>query len=906
MEKDQLSRKLAVILHADVVGSTSLVQIDEALAHQRIQAAFNSFSDTIETYGGVAREIRGDAIVAEFDRASDAVAAAIAFQDSNRAQNQAFTDEIRPDVRIGISLGEVIVADRTITGAGVVIAQRLEQMSDPGGIVVQGAISETVPSRLPFEFKSLGKQKLKGFDQPVRAFTVHMISDNPIPGPTTTVQGLDVNGSELRLDSRQGVTNLPIQRNALIGREQELKTAISLLLREDVGLLTLTGPGGSGKTRLGLQIATEMENHFQNQVYFVALAPVRDPNLVALTINQTIGIQDSGSRPPLESLKNFVRDKSLLLVLDNFEQILQAAPQVAELLSAAPELKILITSRAALQIRDEHDFPVPPLALPDAEDSIAPELISKCASVALFIERAKTTKPEFAITDENASKLAEICVRLDGLPLAIELAAARIRLLTPVAMLARLEHRLPLLVGGARDLPARQQTLRATIAWSYDLLEPNEQRLCRCLSVFVGGCTLEAIAAVYVENSEPGVNGNDAVSDDIINTVESLITKNLLRQTDGVEDDPRFFMLETIREYGLEQLDACGEGPEVRHRHAEYFLGLVEEADPLLRGPGQPQWLDRLEAEHANLRAAMTWSQESDEYNEVGLRIAAVLAWFWRLRGHLTEGRGWLEATLAACPDRTALRSKALARATLLTYGQGDSQRAKSLAEESVAIAREVEDDATIGWALHAMGRACHSNAEYESAATALEESLRRFRTAGDIVGLSYSSWYLGDVMRAQRNYERSAPLMEDGLKFGHQSGDTWALASAYLNAGTLAYRQQDFDRASSLLKESLVQFKSIRARWGMWFPVSNLGTVASAQGYAYRAICLAGADKTMGEAIGVIMTPSHRADYEEGIDAARRVLNDSEFNAAWEKGRTMTSMQAVEYALSSDDESLT
>lgn len=364
-------------------------------------------------------------------------------------------------------------------------------------------------------------------------------------------------------------------------------------------------------------------------------------------------------------------------------------------------------------------------------------------------------------------------------------------------------------------------------------------------------------------------------------------------------------MLETIREYGLEQLEGCGEGPAVRRRHAEYFLMLAEEADPHLRGPNQPQWLDRLEAEHANLRAAMAWSQESAEDAELGLRIAAVLAWFWRLRGHLTEGRRWLEATLNAWPDRTALRSKALARTTLLTYGQGDSLRAMALAEESLAIAREVDDDSAIGWALHAMGRALHSNSEYERASVVLEESLERFRATGDLVGSSYSSWYLGDVARAQGNYERSAPLMEDGLRFGRQSGDTWALASAHLNAGTLAYRQKHFDRASALLKESLVHYRNIRAPWGMWFPVSNLGVVAAAQGYAERAVCLAGADKTLREAIAATMVPSHRADYENGLATARQALSESAFDAAWSKGRSMTLEQAVDYAMSSEDESL-
>ncbi len=901
---ERVSRKLAAILHADVVGSTALVQLDESVAHDRIQDVFRRFSKTINSYEGTAHEIRGDALVAEFGRASDAVSAALAFQASNSAHTQMFTDEIRPEIRIGISLGEVVIADGTVTGTGVVIAQRLEQLSEPGGVVVQGTVSETVPTRLPFEFESLGEQVLKGFEQPVRAFVVNLKSGEPLPEPTAAVQSSDAADSELPSTSPQGVTNLPAQRNILIGREQELPAGKALVLREDVGLLTLTGPGGSGKTRLGLQIAAELVEYFRGRVFFVALAPIRDPDLVALTINKTLGIQDSGDRPPLESLKDFVRDKSLLLVLDNFEQILGAAPQVAELLSASPGLKILVTSRAALQIRDEHEFPVPPLALPATEEPTTPEALSQCASVALFIERAAAIKPGFAITKQNASNLAEICVRLDGLPLAIELAAARIRLLSPAAMLARLEHRLPLLTGGARDLPERQQTLRATIAWSYDLLDETERRLCRCISVFVGGCTLEAIVAVYVENGEPGAIGSDAVSDDMVNEVESLIAKNLLRPVEGDEGESRFLMLETIREYGLEQLEGCGEAPKARRRHADYFLRLAEEADPHLRGPKQPQWLDRLETEHANLRAAMAWTQESGGIAELGLRIAAVLAWFWRLRGHLTEGRGWLEAMLRACPDRTALRSKVLARTTLLTHGQGDNLRGMALAEESLAIAREVEDDSAIGWALHAMGRVLHSKVEYEQAAVVLEESLARFRAIDDPGGSSYSSWYLGNAVREQGDYERATPLYADALRFARQAGDTWAIASSLLQIGTLAYRQKDFDRASAVLKGSLVHYRNIRATWGVWFPMSVLGVVAAAQGYAKRAVCLFGVDKTLREAIGVTMVPSRRADYEDGLAAARQALSVSAFDAAWSIGTSMTLEQAVDYALSSKDES--
>jgi predicted ATPase/DNA-binding XRE family transcriptional regulator len=403
--------------------------------------------------------------------------------------------------------------------------------------------------------------------------------------------------------------NLPAQPTTLIGRTKEIAAVRDLLLRTDVRLVTLTGPGGTGKTRLALQAAAELLDNFADGVYVVMLEPISDPALVAPTIAQTLGVKERAGQAPLERLKAHLRDRRLLLLLDNFEQILAAAPIVAELLAAAPELKVLITSRALLHLYGEHEFAVPPLAVPDLNELPPLDALAQFAAVDLFVQRARAVKLDFALTHANAPAIAEICARLDGLPLAIELAAARTKLFTPEALLARLRNRLALLTGGARDLPARQQTLRGTLDWSYNLLDASEQRLFRRLGVFVGGCTLEAAAAVM--SSELRAVSDDLYNSelDILDGLASLLDKSLLRQNEGPDDEPRFVMLETIREYALERLAESGEEETVRNQHAAYYFALAHEAERHLRGAEQVRWLGRLALEHDNLRAALAWSQ---------------------------------------------------------------------------------------------------------------------------------------------------------------------------------------------------------------------------------------------------------------------------------------------------------
>ncbi len=497
---------------------------------------------------------------------------------------------------------------------------RLLAAGHGGQILLSLAMAELVREQLPpdAELYNLGDHQLKDLTYSERIFqlvTHDLRADFP---PLRT------------LDQHQ--TNLPLQPTALIGREHEVAQVCALLRGSDTRLLTLTGPGGTGKTRLALQVAAEFLDSFADGVYFVALAPIRDPALVIETIAATLGVKEGGDQPLLTLLKRHVREKQILLVLDNFEQVSDAAPLVAELLEAAPRLKALVTSRACLQIYGEAEFPVPPLALPDPRRLPPLERLTQYEAARLFIERARAVKPDFAISDENAPAVAEICVRLDGLPLAIELAAVRIKVLTPAALLARLSRRLHVLTGGARNLPARQQTLRDAIAWSHELLPEVEQALFARLAVFVGGCTLEAVEAVC--------KADDDLVSDPLDTIQALVNNSLVRQEVRGNAEPRLHMLETIREYALEQLVARAEEAMLRSAHASYYLNLAQAAQPLLDTDQQEAWLDRLDAEHDNLRAALTWALERGD-SILAMRLSTALWRFWEMRGYFTEGRRW-------------------------------------------------------------------------------------------------------------------------------------------------------------------------------------------------------------------------------------------------------------------------
>lgn len=612
--------------------------------------------------------------------------------------------------------------------------------------------------------------------------------------------------------------NLRTPPTPLIGREIEVTTACDMLLRDDIRLLTLAGPGGVGKTRLSLQVAADLLHHFPDGVFVAPLARVRDPDLVGSAIAHALGLREQGDRSLPVILTDYLRDKHLLLLLDNFEHVAGAAPLLTGLLAVHPSLHILVTSRAVLRVRGEHTLPIRPLPLPESE-SLPLEVLEQVPAVALFVQRAQAVTPNFQLISTNAAAVSAICSRLDGLPLAIELAAARSPLLPPQALLARLERRLPLLMGGARDLPERQQTMRRTLAWSYDLLPLGEQALFRRLAVFEGGCTLEAAEAVGEMNT------------DVLEGLASLVDKNLLYRDAGASGELRVAMLETMREFSWEQLTESGEAAATERRHAEYFLRLAETANPELRGPDQGTWVERLETEHDNLRAVLRWALDGGE-SELGLRVAADLGRFWYMAGHTGEGRGWLQTLLAQAPTAAPeVRAKALNGASVLAFQQSDLEQAATLGEDSLAISRTLGDATGIAVRLNNLGNVMREWSEYGRATGLYEESLTLDRNLGNTLGIAITLNNLGSTARHQGDYDRAMALHEESLALRREVGDTWGVAYTLNNLGQVAYEMGDVERAAVAIEESLTLRRELGDKHGMALGLPVLGNVARARG---------------------------------------------------------------------------
>jgi predicted ATPase/serine/threonine protein kinase len=737
-------------------------------------------------------------------------------------------------------------------------------------------------------------------------------------------------------ESEPRPNKLPVQRTAFIGREHEAAGLRQLLSRVDVQLVTLTGPGGIGKTRLALQVAGEIADQFPGGVCFVALSAIGERGLIASTIAQAVGVRETGNASPQESLIEYVGGlrQPMLLLLDNFEHLISAAPFVAQLLTTGPKLKVVVTSQAPLHVYGEHEFPVPPLALPDPKSIPPLEVLSRLPAIALFVARAQAVTHEFALTKENAPAVAAICSRLDGLPLAIELAAARIKLLSPSAMLTRLESRLNMLTGGARDLPTRQQTLRNTVDWSYGLLNGTEQTLFRRLSVFTGGCTLEGVEAVCDTKGDLGL--------DVLDGMASMLDKSLAQQVEQVDNETRFFMLSTIREYALERLVDSEDEFATRRAHAAYYLVLAEEGAEDMAA--HPEWLDRFEVEHDNFRLAIDYLIKTGDA-DWGLRIGAALFRFWETREHLTEGRDAIVRVLAlkGAAARPKLRARLLFAAAVLAGEQGDYGSAQKMFEDSLATCVELNDNRGVAVALNALAVITRDRGEIDAASLLFERCVAIWKDLGDPADIARALSNLASVMKSQGEYERASSLYDECLTMFRKVGDGAGVAWTLNYQGDVAREKADFVAARSFCEQSLSEFRQLRDSWGIASTLSDLASLscdqgnnaearrlygesikvfqelghkrgiaraleclavsAAAQSNAEQSLHLAGAAAALRQRLGAPLTPAEQPRLEKALEFARRTLGNAAGLTVWMEGWAMPVEQAVREALNCDAE---
>jgi predicted ATPase/class 3 adenylate cyclase len=853
----ELPSGTVTLLFTDIEGSTVLA---ERLAdrwpgllgeHNRI------LREAFSAHGGIELGAEGDALFVAFTSAVEAAVAAAAAQRALAAHGWPAEGSIR--VRMGLHTGEPTATADGYVGLDMHRAARVAAAAHGAQVLLSQTTRDLLPETLEgLTFRDLGDHRLKDLTGPQRLHQLcieGVIAD--FPPPRT-------------LEDR--VTNLPAQPTPLVGRERELEAVRALLLAEDARMVTLTGPGGTGKTRLALQVAADAIDEFPDGVYGVLLAPVTDPEVVPLELAHVLGIEEMPMQPIIEALKAGLAGRRTLILFDNFEHVGQAASLLADLLAACPRLKLLVTSREPLRIAAERQYPVPPL----------PE--SDC--VMLFVERARAVRPDFELTDETAPIVAEICERLDGLPLAVELAAAWSKVLPPAALLRRLERRLELPASRSADVPARQSTLREAIAWSYDLLSDEERRLHARLSVFMGGCTVEAAERVADPDGELGI--------DVLEGIASLVDRSLLRESDDDEGEPRFAMLATIREYAREHLRESGGEDEVLRRHALEFARFAEEADARVRTGDQLLWFSRLETEHDNFRAALDSSVASGD-SETALRLGGALGWFWYAHGHALEGCVRLTDVLARTENAPEeLRARPMYALGVLLDQRGEPERAAELVERSLAVFRELGDQESVARALNSLGGIKRALGELESARSLLEESIGVRRELGDEPGTAAALTNLGSVAFEQGDLEEAEARLTEAVTLDRVHGNEWGAAVALDSLAAVPLERGDYGGATELIRETLAAAERLADRELIAFGFEKAAVLAAAEGNATRAGRLAGAADGLRESAGFERSRFDREWLERHLSA----VAGEEFDGSRAAGRTLEPDDALREAM--------
>jgi predicted ATPase/class 3 adenylate cyclase len=875
----QLPTGTVTFLFTDIQGSTRLAQRSPEGWPAVLDRHNQLLSEAVAGQHGTVFGTEGDAVFAVFATAPRAAAAAVAAQ--RALATEPWGEDGPVQVRMGLHSGEGSVSGDSYVGIDVHRVARIANAGHGGQVLLSAAARTLAETALPdgVTLRELGEFRLKDLSRPER---LAMLLIEGLPDEFPPLRTLDAVPN-----------NLPTQLTTFLGRQRELAEAASLL--EGARLLTLTGPGGTGKTRLSLQLAADATERFHDGVYFVPLGTIGEPALVLPTLAQALGMPDPGGGA-LDRLAEQLAGKQVLLVLDNFEQVIDAAPQIGELLTRLPEARVLATSRSPLRVYGEQEYPVPPLALPDPRHLPDLETLSQFASVALFVERAMSVRPGFAVDPSNAPAIAEICVRLDGLPLAIELAAARVRVLSPQAILSRLGDRLSLLAGGSTNLPERQQTLRGAIDWSHDLLESGDRVAFARLSVFAGGSDLEAVEHVVIPDwpasADPAPDALDAVS--------SLLDKSLLRQEIGEGDEPRLQMLESIRAYGLERLAELEPGSETRRRHADHYLSLAEASAARFFGPDQRAALDAMEGEHDNVRAAIAFAIEEADAGRA-LRLLSASWRFWQTRGYLPEARDKADRILALPGGEPADRIKALDAAGGIAYWQGDIIEARAWYREQGSLAEELHDEGAIAESRYNESFTfTFDPGEQAQARVLAAEALERFRRLGDRRGEGKAVWGLVNSMIfvEDRQTGRVLELVDESIAIARELDDRFQLGWGLFTRGLIATEAKEFDLAHSSYVEALEIFRATQDLTGYALVLDGFASLDWVLGNRERAMRIAGAAAAVQDVAGIGLAEINRQIAQFFPDAN---MSDPALAGAYAAGKQMTVEEAITLALDWD-----